>query len=323
MNKKQSTTKKLNMKEVQLKLKKDYKDILIKYVIEVRKSNLANHTIHQREYVATIFLFHLQSNNIFNIQNLSRENIIEFLETLKHYSKFTIKDYLSLLKFFLKFLYLNHFTKEAIYLTLPKVVVPKQSKIPSSWNPKDIEKLLNCINRKTSIGKRDYAILLLIIKLGLRKIDVINLKFKDINWNNKTVNIIQHKTNEPISLPILDDIGWAIIDYIKNGRPKSDINNIFLTHKENFSSFSEDHGNFYAIITKYMKKANIPISKNKKNGVHSLRHTLASEMLKQSTPIHTISSVLGHVNSNATSIYLKIDIEKLRECTLEVPNNEK
>ena len=67
-----------------------------------------------------------------------------------------------------------------------------------------------------------------------------------------------------------------------------------------------------------MKKANISISKEKKNGVHSLRHTLASEMLKKSTPIETISSVLGHVNSNTTSVYLKIDTEKLRECVLEV-----
>ena len=67
-----------------------------------------------------------------------------------------------------------------------------------------------------------------------------------------------------------------------------------------------------------MKKANSSISKEKKNGVHSLRHTLASEMLKKSTPIETISSVLGHVNSNTTSVYLKIDTEKLRECVLEV-----
>ena len=117
---------------------------------------------------------------------------------------------------------------------------------------------------------------------------------------------------------MLNDVGWAIIDYVKNGRPQSNISNIFLTHRKPISYFSESHGNFGAILAKYMQKASIPITKEKKNGVHSLRHTLASEMLKQSTPIETISSVLGHVNSNATSIYLKIDIEKLRECVLEV-----
>lgn len=317
MDHKQSV-KGITMKEVNLYLNSNYQNIEFKYLSEISNLNLQTDSIYQREYVSKIFLYYLQLNNILKLHNLCRENIIGFLSQFNDYSKFTIKDYLAMLNAFLKFLYLNQYINNPFYLTLPKVHVSKQSKIPSIWDTKDINKLLESIDRTTTIGKRDYAILLLIVKLGLRKIDVITLKFSNINWNNKTINIVQQKTKQPISLPLLNDVGWAIIDYIKNGRPKSNIENIFLTHTNPVSSFSRNHGNFYAILTKYMKKADIPITKEKKNGVHSLRHTLASEMLKQSTPIETISSVLGHVNRNSTSIYLKIDIEKLRECVLEV-----
>lgn len=320
---KQSNFKKLNIKEVQSVLKNKFKDILNEYIEHIKGLNFADSTIYQREYIATLFLYYLQVNKINEISNFLREDIINFLENFKDYSKFTKKDYLTVLKLFLKFLYSRKYMNEPFYLKLPRVKIPLQSKIPSVLAKEDIEKILESIDRNIAIGKRDYAILLLITKLGLRKIDVINLKFKDINWSNKTINIIQQKTKIPITLPLLEDIGWAIIDYVRNGRPKSNIANIFLTHTQKISSFSQSHGNFYAIITKYMKRANIPINKDKKNGVHSLRHTLASEMLKKATPIETISSVLGHVNSNATSIYLKIDIEKLRECVLEVPIYEK
>lgn len=316
MSQKQNYVKGLKAKEVTLN--KHYNYIFQKYVTDVEKLNLKLSSLKLREYISKIFLYYLQMTNILNIQDISRENIINFLNEFLSYSKFTMKDYLTMLKVFLEFLYSKNYIKEAFHLTLPKIHIPKQSKIPSVWDIKDIEKLLNIVDRNTAIGKRDYAILLLITKLGLRKVDVITLKFSNINWQNKTINLIQQKTKDLVSLPLLDDIGWAMIDYIKNGRPQNDNENIFLTHKKPITSFSENHGNFYAIITKYMKKSNIPIVKDKKNGVHSLRHTLASEMLKKSTPIETISSVLGHVNSNTTSVYLKIDIEKLRECVLEV-----
>lgn len=314
----QNSIKRISMKEVSLKLNNKYNDIILKYLTEVKNLNLKASSIYTREYIAKILLYYLQLNNVLEIEQLCRKDIINFMNEFNTCSKFTIKDYLAMIKVFLKFLYSYNYIKEPIHIFLPKVIVPRQSKIPSVWDEKDIEKLLSSIDRNTALGKRDYAILLLIIKLGLRKKDVITLKFSNINWKNKTINIVQNKTGQVVSLPLLDDIGWAIIDYIKNGRPQVQIETVFLTHKKNISSFSENHGNISAILLKYMKKANIPICKEKKNGVHSLRHTLASEMLKKSTPIETISSVLGHVNSNTTSVYLKIDIEKLRECVLEV-----
>ena len=236
-----------------LYLNSNYQKIEAKYLLNISSLGLKVTSIYQREYVSKVFLYYLQLHGIVKLQNLHRKNIVNFLSEFNDYSKFTKKDYLAMLKVFLEFLYLHHYINEPFYLTLPKAHIPKQSKIPSVWSTKDIAKLLENIDRTTAIGKRDYAILLLIIKLGLRKIDVITLRFADINWNNKTINIVQQKTKEPVSLPLLNDVGWAIIDYIKNGRPQSEIENVFLTHKNPISSFSRNHGNFGAILQKYMK----------------------------------------------------------------------
>lgn len=314
----QTNSKKLSTKGVFEKLNNNYKNIISEYRKECITLQLKNSSIYLRISCSIWFLYYLQQRRNLKLF-ITRDDVLKFISNYNNCSKFTIKDYLNYIKLFLKFLYFHNYINEAVYLTIPNVKIPRQSKIPSVWDTKDIMKMLKAIDRDTAIGKRDYAILLLITKLGLRKIDVICLKFQNINWNNKTINLVQEKTSKFVSLPLLDDVALAIIDYIKYGRPQSDIQNIFITHLKEPKAFSKEHGNFYAILTKYMKKANIPISKTKKNGVHSLRHTLASELLKNSTPIETISSILGHVNSNTTSIYLKIDIERLRECTLEVP----
>lgn len=315
---KTKSIKGIKLKEVIKNLNQNSKDILLQYDKKIKELNLKENSIYTRKYISSIFLYYLQLNNISDMQLINRALIISFMNEFSSYSKFSFKDYLAMLKVFLQFLYSRNYINEPLHLMLPKVTIPRQSKIPSIWEKEDIKSLLSSVDRNTSVGKRDYSILLLIIRLGLRKKDVITLKFNNFNWKNKTINIVQNKTGQLLTLPILKDVGWAIIDYIKNARPKSDTNIIFLTIRKPYDTFSENHGNIDSIIYKYMKKADIPIEKNKKNGAHSLRHTLASEMLSKSTPIETISSVLGHVNSNSSSVYLKIDIEKLRECILEV-----
>jgi site-specific recombinase XerD len=116
-------------------------------------------------------------------------------------------------------------------------------------------------------------------------------------------------------LPLVQDVGWAVIDYLKYGRPKVGTPCIFVRHLAPFLPFSEgDH--LSQIIAKYMKLAHIPISSKKRLGMHSLRHTLASLLLENDTPLAIISDVLGHVSTESTAIYLKVDIKKLKECPL-------
>jgi len=108
-----------------------------------------------------------------------------------------------------------------------------------------------------------------------------------------------------------------MIDYMKNSRPSSDDPHIFIRHRAPFIAFAAGYV-FWSTINKYMDTAGISIN-NRKHGLHSMRHSLASNLLKQNTPFPVITSVLGHENSNTTKLYLRIDIEQLRSVALEVP----
>lgn len=176
--------------------------------------------------------------------------------------------------------------------------------------------MLNSVDRGNPTGKRDYAILLLVAKLGIRAGDIKDLKLSNLNWRSKIIAIRQSKTKNTITYPILKDIGWALIDYLKNGRPISDSPFVFIRMKAPYDAFGKD-ANLHNIITKHTRRSGITIPHGKKQGLHSLRHTLASTLLEQGTPLPVISEVLGHFNSKSTSVYLHTGLEGLRKCVID------
>ncbi len=128
------------------------------------------------------------------------------------------------------------------------------------------------------------------------------------------ISFVQSKTGDPLSLPLPTDVGWAIIDYLKEGRPASDVPEIFLRAVAPFTPLN----NFDHIIVKYMRRAGIPFDVTRHHGLHALRHSLATHMLDAGIPITSIQGVLGHVTDNSTKRYLGISTVLLRECALEV-----
>ena len=157
----------------------------------------------------------------------------------------------------------------------------------------------------------------LITRYGLRAADVKDLMLSNLRWDTNTIEVIQSKTRNPLRLPLMKDVGWAIIDYLKHGRPVSDNPYVFLTSTVPFRPFGVNSCALNAILTKHIRAAGVRIPREVPKGVHSLRHTLASTMLANDVPLPVISSVLGHVTTKATSIYLHIDIERLKECALD------
>jgi len=134
-------------------------------------------------------------------------------------------------------------------------------------------------------------------------------------WEEKKLVFVQSKTREPLSLPLTLEVGWAVIDYLKYGRPKIDSPYIFVKHMAPFGPFSEDN-HLHQLIKRYMELAHLPTLK-KRRGMHSLRHTMASMLLENDTPLSTISNILGHADTDSTAVYLKVDIKKLKECSLD------
>lgn len=201
------------------------------------------------------------------------------------------------------------------YSLFPRIVGQSRSNIISYYDNDEIEKLLNCVDINTSIGKRDYLILSLLIYLGLRISDVIDLKLSNINWNLNTISIVQQKTQITLTLPLIDQVKYPLLDYIKNVRKNIDDDYIFITNYAPMGRYNSK--SFQAMVTKYMDKANINYS-NKHHGTHSLRHSLASNLLRKNVPITTISSVLGHSTIKTTQKYLTIDVNNLKELSLGV-----
>ena len=220
------------------------------------------------------------------------------------------------LRVFFRYLYLNEFTKDDLSLFIPKSnVLLKRKHIPSTWTREDIDKILACIDLASPVGKRDYAIILLVARLGIRVSDVIRLEFDNIKWEKNCIQISQYKTNEPLVLPLFEDVGQAIIDYVKNGRPASDLKLVFITHKPPFQKFS-DNNHLYGMFNKYLYKAGIEVTPEKNHGMHTLRHSLANELLRKEIPLPVISEILGHKSLETTMQYLRADTEQLRCCTL-------
>jgi integrase len=191
----------------------------------------------------------------------------------------------------------------------------KQTRIPSVWTEDELKKLIAAIDRGSPKGKRDYAIILLACCLGIRCTDIKNLRMENFRWEEKKLVFIQSKTRQALSLPLTPETGWAVIDYLKYGRPKIDTPFLFVKHMAPFGPFSEaNHLN--QLIKRYMELAHLPTLK-KKRGMHSLRYTMASMLLERNTPLATISDILGHVDTDSTAVYLKIDFKKLKECSLD------
>lgn len=188
--------------------------------------------------------------------------------------------------------------------------------MPSTFTDEEIEALLRAVDRGSPKGKRDYAILLLATKLGLRASDICELKFENIIWERNVITFNQYKTGKSLELPLLPQIGNAIIDYLKHGRAISRDSHCFIHVQAPYDRMhTSDLGN---LVRRYMTLARINFS-NRKHGPHALRHCFASALLKEKVPLPVISEALGHKNMASTMIYLRIDITSLRKCALEVP----
>jgi site-specific recombinase XerD len=262
------------------------------------------------------FLLYMESHHVQNLKDISQDNLSVFLSIYSGHSVRYRATIVSALRNFLKLLGEDGFIPPKTWQLLPNVRYSRNAFIPPSWRKEDVKKLLDAVDRGNPRGKRDYALLLLVVRLGLRASDIRNLKLHNIEWKNKKIVLIQKKTKQTLELPLLDDIGWALIDYLKNGRPKTKSDSVFINHKAPYGEFKDTNG-MQHILWKYMSIAGIERPKNEHCGLHSLRSTLARTMLEVGTPLPTISEVLGHESIQTASIYLKINLEALRKCPID------
>jgi integrase len=239
-----------------------------------------------------------------------------YLKTLAGFSFKTIEQNVCGFRHFLRYLLSVGLIVEDFAGKIHMPNISKNAKIPSAWSVDELKALIAAIDRNNPIGKRDYAMITLACVLGIRIGDIKNLRFGNFDWNEKKIAFIQHKTHKPLTLPLPDSVGWAVIDYIKNGRPKyHEIDIVFLKHMPPFDAFS-DNDHLGQRIKHYMRRAGINRYRERRSGFHSLRHSVGSLLLEMETPLPVITNILGHSDPDVTAVYLKTDLEKLAECIL-------
>jgi integrase len=184
-----------------------------------------------------------------------------FVVTLAGYRFKTVEQKLCALRSFLRFASGDGLIDAAVLGAVPAVKSRKQTRIPSVWDPADVTRILDAVDRGNPSGKRDYAIILLVTRLGLRGIDIKRLEFSDFDWPGNRLSVVQAKTGRRVWLPLLKDVGWAVIDYVRSGRPVSDCRQVFLRHIAPIGPFS-DQDHLHQILVKHARAAHVPVSRN-------------------------------------------------------------
>lgn len=269
------------------------------------------HYVKQSSYL----MDYLTAQGMNDFTAVTLDTVNAYIRTLAGFSYKTVEQHICSLRAFFRFLYQEGIMPDDLAAKMPMVKARKQTAIPSVWTHEELKQLVGAIDRESPKGRRDYAIILIACRLGLRCTDIKNLCFENFNWTEKKICFTQSKTGQPMELPLVPDVGWAVIDYLKYGRPKVDSSRIFVRHMAPFLPFAEgDH--LDQLIRTYMVKAHIPM-RGKHRGMHSLRHTMASVLLEKDTPLPVISDIIGHLDTNSTAVYLKVDMERLAECPLD------
>jgi site-specific recombinase XerD len=207
-----------------------------------------------------------------SFNEITGRTISAFLATQIELDSRTIATMLSSCRVFFRHLYRMGFTQNDLTEKLPVVKANRQFKLPKVWRQKDILTVLNSIDRGNPVGKRDYAILMLITRYGLRSADVKTMKLSNFRWNENLIEIIQNKTKNPLKLPLLRDVGWAIIDYLQYGRPPSEHSEVFLSCTIPIRPFGVHSNALNSILAKRVQQAGVRIPRDVPKGMHSLRH---------------------------------------------------
>jgi site-specific recombinase XerD len=290
---------------------------ITEYMSILKSQLLSESTLDSYKLYLGRFNDYFIKRGVDKIGDITAELILGYVGCLNYHGSGSGYRALSVTRAYLRFLYENAYLPKDYTQLAPSNNYRKQAKLPSMYTGEEIARMLGAVDRGNPKGKRDYAMLLLSSHLGLRASDVCELQFSEICWDNDTISITQKKTRQRLELPLLPMIGNAIIDYLKYGRPKSDSPYVFLQQVPDYSCLS--YSTFHNIVTEYILRAGIS-TENRRHGSHALRHSLAGRLLGAYIPTPIISEVLGHTSIESTNVYLRVDVQSLRRCSLDVPH---
>ena len=285
-----------------------YSELLESYLRHCSNIGNTGHTITQKRSICSKFLRFLNDLGCSDSQEISTDFICRAI--VRH----TNKDAYAIIRKFLR-----HLHETGILKIDYSGIIPKYSRskiLPTTYSTAEVCRLEATVDRSTKTGKRDYAVFLLTMRLGLRSGDIVGLTNEKIDFARNSITLIQEKTNQPLELPLLPEIRDAIEDYIKCARPDSGSEYIFLSANAPFGRMSTS--SIRHSLTECFLAAGINIS-GKKHGPHSLRSSLASAMINAGVPYEVVRRLLGHNDPDVIKHYARIDVENLRRYAINVP----
>jgi site-specific recombinase XerD len=257
------------------------------------------------------FINFIKNKKIKNIRGLKITDIDEFINRhITGLSRSSIISIHSVLRSFFRFLYMYDYIDRDLSKDIFSSKTYQQRLIPKHTSSKTIANILAQVDTKTDTGKRDYAILVLLVRYGLRPSEVIKLKISDIDFKQNKIYVRNRKSGKDMILPLMPDISKPILSYLRV-RPEGSFQEVFISCIAPYRPLGSGSA-ISGIVARYINRTKI---NTPTKGAYLMRHSLAKMLLEKGVSITDIASILGHGCISSTMNYLRISIEELRKCT--------
>jgi site-specific recombinase XerD len=218
---------------------------------------------------------------------------------------------------FLRFLIAEGKCAVGLDAAIPTAAHWRLASLPRHLQPEEVERLIASCDQASAIGWRDRAILLLLARLGLRAGDIVHLRLSDIDWKGAWIHVCG-KGRRHTRLPLTQEVGDAIVTYLKKARPRTNTDVLFIRCRAPFCAFSSS--TVPHIVDKALRCAGV--KRPSRGAAHLLRHSLATSMLRRGASLEDIAPVLRHRSIETTQIYAKVDIMALRQIAQPWPETQ-
>jgi len=288
-----------------------YKQLLEAYLERRRQDGNVAQTLRMDSMACSRFLLYLTTQNISDLALLTPETVKDYQTTALHQTLTSKNDYIRRIRGFIRFLA----SKNLVPSTLERAFATEKAPCVSIVTTLSEEQVISiekfAKHCRSPLELRSAAIVMLALRLGLRSIDICNLRLSGISWKERTLSVIQQKTQVPLTLPFPVEVGNLLARYILEARPQCQEPYVFITLLHPYTRLTP-RVCYECSLEILGPKA----SKGDVRGLHVARRTFASHLLRTGNPVSTISFALGHVNESSVDRYLATDERRMRQCAI-------
>jgi len=270
---------------------------------------------HHSRTVAEFIAFLDYDHHPDRLRQLDQAKVEDFLLVLRtRLARASLQHSVAHLRSFLRFLAGQALVRPGLDSQLDAPRLYRGERLPRALSWETVRALLSAIDRSTPTGRRNYAMLLLVATYGLRSSEVVALTLEDVEWRAARLRVQRPKVSAPLLLPLTPEVGGALLDYLRHGRPELPYREIFLRVRAPAGTLKRTA--LWGAFQRSVRSSGLSVPFQ---GSHCLRHSLAVHLLRQGTPLKTIGDLLGHRSAESTCVYLRLHIEDLRDVALQLP----